>query len=40
MKVREFKKQNYYEKYLTEHEYKEIEEYENVYYVQQNSKKI
>ena len=40
MKVREFKQQPYSEKYLNDHEYKEIDEYENIYFVQQNIKKI
>lgn len=40
MKVRDFKKQSYVEKYLTDHEYKEVDEYENMYFVQENAKKI
>ena len=40
MKTREFKKEVYAEKYLTDIEVKEVDEYENIYFVQENKKKI
>lgn len=40
VRVKDLREAPFFEKYCTEHEQKEVEEYENIYYLLENSKKI